>query len=93
MNIRQRKKKLLKYAPRHVSEVQYMNSRRPRKDAVYYRDWCCKMCYFNFGRGFVGRHLYKHDSAQSNYEGLLKKYWTSPKDYRDEELYDARTTD
>lgn len=96
MNIRQRKKKLLKYVPRHMPEVQYLDSRRPRKDAVYYRDWCCKGCYFDWGRGFEGRHLYKHNCAQSNYEGLLKKYWTDPDDYRyeeDQELDDERTTD
>ena len=95
MNIRQRKKKLLKYIPRRSThELTYNGEFRPRNNALYYKDYCCKGCYFDWGRWFEKKHMYRHDAAQSNYEGLLKKYWVYPQDYYDDiDTTDERTGD
>ena len=66
----------MRFAPR------YRHGAPWRKDALYYDAYCCETCYWDWGRGFENRHLFKHDCAQSNYDGLLKKYWkTSKIDY------------
>lgn len=84
MNHRQRKKKLLKYVPRRSThEATYNGEFRPRDKALYYKDYCCKDCYFDWGRWFEKRHMYKHEAARSNYEGLLKKYWVPVDYYKD----------
>lgn len=85
MNIRKRLKRKLKTIPRSIREIQYLED-TPRKNGLYYNSYCCKSCYFDWGRWFEKKHMYKHDSAQSNYDGLLKKYWTSPNDFREEDL-------
>lgn len=74
MNIRKQRKRKLKFVPRQDSYVDSFFKRK-RKDAVYFRDWCCKECYFQWGRYWELKHLYKHDYAQDNYDGKLKKYW------------------
>jgi len=79
MNIRRQRKKKLALLPR---EDNY-STPRPRKKALYYRDYCCKQCYFDWGRWFAKHHMYLHDCAESNYQGLLKKYWKDAKDSRE----------
>lgn len=85
MNIRKQRKEKLKHV---VRNVRYDDQCRPRKGMVYYQDYCCRSCYFDWGRGFELRHLYKHNSAESNYDGLLKKYWVEPEYARMEESDD-----
>jgi len=46
-----------------------------QKRAVYYHWYCCEQCYFDWGRYFEKAHLYKHHCSESNFKGLLKKYW------------------
>jgi hypothetical protein len=81
VNNKQRVKRKLRFIPRLLNEVQYLDA-RPRKNAVYFRDFCCDMCYFDWGRWFAKQHMYKHDSAFHNYHGILKKYWVSVSDQR-----------
>ena len=69
MKIRKRNKNKMKYAPRRRGD------NTSRSDAVYYEDWCCRQCYFDWGHGFEKRHLFNHPYTESNYLGLLKKYW------------------
>lgn len=86
MNIRKQRKRKLSFVVRSSRYVE--GQRRPRKHAIYYQDYCCRMCYFDWGRGFEVRHQYKHNSAESNYDGILKKYWTSPEyGWVDEDVY------
>ena len=76
MKIRKRNKNKMKYAPR------YRGNGPNRKNVLYYEDSCCRGCYWDWGHAFMQRHLYKHDCTESNYLGLLKKYWkTSQPDY------------
>mgnify|MGYP000196810935 CR=1 FL=1 len=73
MKIRKRNKNRMKYAPMHRG----LNTQR--KGAIYYTDWCCRECYFDWGHGWERRQMYTHDCTESNYLGLLKKYWKSSK--------------
>jgi hypothetical protein len=76
MNRRQRKKIALRHAPR------MRNGASGRKDGIYFEDYCCPTCYWDWGWAFAGRNKYKTDCTESNYLGLLKKYWkTSQHDY------------
>jgi hypothetical protein len=85
MNIRKQRKEKLKHVIRDSRYEVTMDGRyRPRRNAVYFQDYCCRSCYFDWGRGFEQRSMYKHNSAESNYDGLLKKYWKSP----EYEIYD-----
>lgn len=79
MRVGKRTKQKLKYAPRFGDNQ--------RSGVIYYKDYCCKGCYFDWGRWFEKRHMYQHDAAQSNYEGILKKYWVYPNNYREQDLY------
>lgn len=81
MRVGKRTKQKLKYAPRY-GESQ-------RKSGLYYKNYCCKDCYFDWGRWFEQQHMYQHDAAQSNYDGLLKKYW-KPVEYK---VYDGNLDD
>lgn len=95
MRVGKRTKHKLKYAPRQSKHEVTIDGRyRPRDNALYYKDYCCRGCYFDWGRWFEKRHMYQHDCAESNYDGLLKKYWVSPSDYREEDLvsYDTETS-
>lgn len=68
----------MRYAPK------WHNKATPiaRRDGVYYEDYCCRGCFWDWGIGFAELHLYKHDCNESNYLGKLKKYWkTSAIDY------------
>jgi hypothetical protein len=81
MNQRQRVKQKLKHIPRYSHHEVTSDGRfRPRKNVLYYQDFCCKGCYFDWGRGFISKHLYKHNCAESNYDGLLKQYWIDAND-------------
>jgi len=71
VNRRQRKKLTLRHCPR------WLNNAPRRKDGLYFEDWCCEQCYWDWGWSFEGRHCYKTDCRESNYKGLLKKYWKS----------------
>ncbi len=82
MNIRKRLKNKLKLLPRY-SDHQATKSRRPRKNATYFSDWCCSQCYWDWGRGWDGHYKYRHNCAKSNYDGLLKKYWKPTDNYKD----------
>lgn len=76
MKVRKRNKDKMRYAPKVRGRAPY------RKDATHYEDFCCKTCYWDWGVGFDRKHLYKHECTESNYLGLLKKYWkTSIVDY------------
>jgi hypothetical protein len=77
MNIRKQRKRKLKFIPRLIKYIDGV----PRNNALYYRYYCCKECYFDWGRWFEDRHKYKHNAALSNYEGALKKYWKYVSDY------------
>jgi hypothetical protein len=74
MNIRKQRKRKLKFVPRLIKYEDTFD-KLPRKSALYYSKWCCKQCYFQWGRYWEMKHLYKHDCAQDNYDGKLKKYW------------------
>ncbi len=74
MNIRKQRKRKLKFVPRLINYEDTLDG-LPRKNALYYCAWCCKQCYFEWGRYWEMKHLYKHDCAQDNYDGKLKKYW------------------
>lgn len=72
----------MRYAPRRLGK-----QARPRPDGLYYEDFCCSGCFWDWGVGFARAHLYKHDCTESNYRGLLKKYWKPSYDYfADEDL-------
>lgn len=71
MNISKRLKRKLKYIPRYNPNNDFV----PRKDHLYYNQYCCRGCYFGWGRLFEKKHLYKHESAESNYDGIRKEYW------------------
>lgn len=87
MKIRKRNKDKMKYAPRLRGNGPY------RKNTIYYDDSCCRSCYWDWGHAFENRQMYKHDCTESNYLGLLKKYWrtsvvTQYEQYA-KELYDT----
>jgi hypothetical protein len=67
----QKKKNQLRHIPRWRHSAPY------RKDAIYYENYCCEQCYWHWGWAFESRHAYKTDCRESNYLGLLKKYWKS----------------
>lgn len=71
--IKQRLKHVVRYWSPYGEEGEYKE--RPRKAAVYTSDWCCPTCWFDWGRYYEKRMLYKHQFAYANYHGLLKKYW------------------
>lgn len=69
MSPKNRAKLKMRYATRYRGYIATY-----RKDATYFEDWCCQSCYWDWGHG---RKLYKHGCPESNYFGLLKKYWKS----------------
>lgn len=71
MNFKKRAKLKMRYAPRFLGTAPY------RKDGTFFEDYCCNTCYWDWGHGFANQHRYKHSCTQSNYFGLLKKYWVS----------------
>jgi hypothetical protein len=73
MNRRQRKKLTLKHAPRWHGKA----TTPARKEGIYFENYCCAECYWKWGWSFENRHCYKTDCKESNYKGLLKKYWKS----------------
>ena len=76
MRVSKRLKQKLKYLPRRHFEYDENGDRtKPRKNALYFHYWCCKECYFDWGRWFEKKHMYKHEFGYANYMGLLKKYW------------------
>jgi len=75
MRVGQKAKEKMRYAPRYASD-----SANRREDGVYYNDWCCSGCYWDWGRSWSGQNLHNHGSAYSNYQGILKKYWTLDRD-------------
>ncbi len=77
MRVSTRAKRRLEHLPRQWYSYTPTGEeiKRPRKTAIYYPDWCCQNCYFDWGRWFEKRTMYKHNSAYANYKGLLKKYW------------------
>jgi hypothetical protein len=74
MNIRKQRKQKLKYLPRYNQGGENL-----------YANHCCKSCYFGYGRFFTSKHLYNHDAAEDNYDGLLKKYWKNYSSYGEED--------
>jgi len=74
MNIRKQRKQKLKYSPRYNQGGENL-----------YANHCCKSCYFGYGRFFSSKHLYNHDAAEDNYDGLLKKYWKNYSSYGEED--------
>lgn len=74
MKVRKLHKQRLRNIPR-ASYHEYNN--RPRNRATYFSDFCCTGCYFDWGRWYDKKFLYRHDCAKSNYDGKLKKYWVS----------------
>lgn len=74
MNIRKQRKMKLKYLPRYNQGGEGL-----------YAGHCCKSCYFGYGRFFSSKHLYKHEAAENNYDGILKKYWKDYDMYGDSE--------
>jgi hypothetical protein len=64
MNIRKQRKRKLKYLPRYNQGGNNL-----------FAGHCCRGCYFGYGRFFSLQHLYKHEAAEDNYDGKLKKYW------------------
>lgn len=80
MKIRKRNKDKMRYAPK------WLGSTVGRKDGIYYNDYCCKTCFWDWGFGFANQHLYKTDCTESNYLGYLKKNWVSSR-------YDYSQTD
>lgn len=71
MKIRKRNKDRMRYAPR------WRGGAPGRKDGLYYEDFCCQGCFWDWGHAFAAQHMYKHDSTESNYLGYLKKNWKS----------------
>ena len=71
MNIRRQRKDRMRYAPRYRRSAPY------RKDGMFYEDYCCQSCFWDWGVGFGAQPLHNHDSGESNYNGALKKYWRS----------------
>jgi hypothetical protein len=74
MNIRKQRKQKLKYLPRYNQGGENL-----------FANNCCKSCYFGYGRFFSSKHLYNHDAAEDNYDGLLKKYWKNYSSYGEED--------
>lgn len=73
MKIRKRNKDKMRYAPMYLGKIA-----TGRKDGVYYEDYCCKECFWDWGVGFSGKRFrYKHEYTESNNKGILKKYWKS----------------
>lgn len=76
MKIRKKNKDKMRYAPK------WRGTAPGRKDGLYYEDFCCKGCFWDWGFGFAAQHLYKTECTESNYLGHLKKNWkTSRIDY------------
>lgn len=84
MKVRKLHKQRLKNLPR-ASYHQNSERQRPRNDATYFSDYCCKQCYFDWGRWFDKKFRYQHDSAKSNSAGILKQYWKLDDPYYDED--------
>ena len=70
-------KKLRMITLRHAPKWHNEAGLRSRKDGIYYENYCCRDCYWSWGWSFENRHCYKTDCRESNYRGLLKKYWRS----------------
>lgn len=70
MRVGEKSKAKMRFVPRYKSD---QASRRP--EGVYYNDWCCSTCYWDWGRSWEGKHGYNHKCAHSNFQGLLKKHW------------------
>jgi hypothetical protein len=80
MNHRQKIKRRLKALPRSLSAT---DAPRPRQNATYFEDWCCRDCFFWWGRG-AAKH--KHGFAQSNFDGALRPFWKKAEPEMDADL-------
>lgn len=94
MRVGKRLKQKLKVIPRshyeYTKNGEVISRSIPRKNAVYFRYYCCQGCYFDWGRWFEKRYMYKHEFGYANYMGILKKYWDNYKvDYGSNDYYET----
>lgn len=80
--------------PKHKDKLRYTpkprNGAPRRKDGIYYEDYCCSTCFWDWGWTWAdGFGNFSHNCTQDNYKGKLKKYWQPSKIDFEEKIANA----